>query len=487
MSNPLQRIDSKRPETSQVVVLVAIAFILFILTVVFIFFNNNQYLSELDLLAETSETGSKKMQLYNEFAELARGRTRNTLQILNAEDVFEQDELNQQLEGYAARFADVRERLDAMPFSVEDKKLYDSAFDWVPQVLPAQRKAVELLMFGGDKNEARRLINGKVLPGQQQIINIFSELTRREQQHIRQNALAVQNSVKQIHRFNNTLFVVVFFAISIISILVILRILKIQDQLKRSYSDLEEMVHERTVDLEVARDEALTASRAKTEFLSSMSHELRTPLNAIIGFSQLLEMEELEQYHMDSVSEIHKAGKHLLELINEVLDLAKIEAGKMTLKMGEVDVALVLSEVSMLASPIAERHEIVVDYDMDCDLQVQADLTRLKQVMINLVSNAIKYNSKRGRVEVLCSLESGKVKISVTDTGPGISADQQEALFQPFNRLDAEGTNVEGTGIGLMITRQLVEMMDGEIGLDSKVGEGSTFWVLLQPVEVQHS
>jgi len=248
--------------------------------------------------------------------------------------------------------------------------------------------------------------------------------------------------------------------------------------LKRAYEDQESIIENRTSELKVARDEALAANKAKSQFLSSMSHELRTPLNAILGFSQLILMDVEDEYQKENIEEIESAGQHLLNLINEVLDLSKIEAGNMTLSIEHVDMANLLPECYSLTRPIAERFGIELSFDEIENLFVIADYTRLKQVIINLVSNAIKYNRKNGTVSVEIQItDDAAVRVSVRDTGNGIPEDMREELFEPFKRLGAEKSNIEGTGIGLMITSQLVEMMGGRLGLESEVGVGSVFWV----------
>ncbi|MCH7652012.1 MAG: PAS domain S-box protein, partial [Nitrospinae bacterium] len=245
-------------------------------------------------------------------------------------------------------------------------------------------------------------------------------------------------------------------------------------------------------DLILAKEEAERASKAKSQFLSQMSHELRTPLNAILGFGQLMESdpeEPLTEYQQQSVSEILKAGKHLLELINEILDLSRIEAGHLTLSFENVNLNYLTEELVTLCAPMAKKNNIeLLNYvPLHDDLFVYADRVRLKQVLLNLVSNAIKYNKASGSVKIDATgnRETG-IRISVSDTGIGIPEDRLDDLFQPFNRLGSEKTDIEGTGVGLTITKQLVELMNGSIEVDSRLGEGSTFSVTLpwgQPEE----
>jgi signal transduction histidine kinase/CheY-like chemotaxis protein/CHASE3 domain sensor protein len=228
------------------------------------------------------------------------------------------------------------------------------------------------------------------------------------------------------------------------------------------------------------------ASQAKSEFLSRMSHELRTPLNAILGFAQLLELDDLPASHASSVDQIQVAGRHLLSLINEVLDISRIEAGRVSLSTEPVDVGDVLDEVTTLLAPVAEAAgiELSVDVEGSRVLRVRADRQRLLQVLLNLGSNAVKYNSRGGSVAFVTGPGDGdRVRFEVRDTGPGIPHEQQDQLFVPFSRLGAERTAVEGTGVGLALSKQLVEVMGGVIGVDSAPGHGSTFWIELLPVE----
>ncbi|MDP6884097.1 MAG: ATP-binding protein, partial [Rhodospirillales bacterium] len=234
-----------------------------------------------------------------------------------------------------------------------------------------------------------------------------------------------------------------------------------------------------------AKQEAETANRAKSEFLSSMSHELRTPLNAILGFGQMLEVnpkEPLTESQKEYVGYVLKGGQHLLELIDDVLELAKVEAGKVALSIEHVQVQPVLDEcLSLIRSMADERGiELLVGGGFEEETRVHADRTRFKQSLLNLMSNAVKYNRDEGKITIGChEVPGAMLQVSVTDTGAGIPEDMQKELFEPFRRLGAENTNVEGTGIGLTITKQLIERMDGKIGFVSEVGKGSTFWIEL--------
>ena len=240
-------------------------------------------------------------------------------------------------------------------------------------------------------------------------------------------------------------------------------------------------LQESNVDLQAAREAAEKANRAKSEFLSSMSHELRTPLNAVLGFAQLMasEVPPPPVHQQRSIDQILKGGWYLLRLINEILDLAMIESGKVTMSQESMSMTDVLQDCKGMIEPQAAKRGIAMTFPkFDNVFYVHADRTRVKQVMINLLSNAIKYNGSGGSVIVQCVV-SGKdrVRISVKDTGAGLSADQLAQLFQPFNRLGQEESGEEGTGIGLVVTKQLVELMGGLIGVESAVGVGTVFWV----------
>jgi PAS domain S-box-containing protein len=231
--------------------------------------------------------------------------------------------------------------------------------------------------------------------------------------------------------------------------------------------------------------EQAQSNKAKSDFLSSMSHELRTPLNAILGFGQMLELDAVELLNkdqQDSVGQIMSGGRHLLELINDILDLSKIEAGLVELQIEDLTPTDIVNESIVLVAGMARERdiEISVSDQAGSAVRVRADDRRLKQIMLNLLSNAVKYNKENGKVHVsLEPVANNRLRFSVRDTGAGIPKDKHNKLFQPFSRLGAENTGVEGTGIGLVVIKNLIAHMNGSVGVDSEVGKGSTFWVEL--------
>jgi PAS domain S-box-containing protein len=231
------------------------------------------------------------------------------------------------------------------------------------------------------------------------------------------------------------------------------------------------------VELRAARDQADAANRAKSEFLSRMSHELRTPLNAILGFAQLLEMDDLEAEQRDSVNLIRRAGAHLLNLINEVLDISRVESGQMALSLEPVLLRQVIEESLELISGQARARSITVAHSdlAGCSEVVRADAQRLKQVLVNLLSNAVKYNRVGGRVDVEWARKGDFVDVRVRDTGPGIPEHLRHRVFVPFDRLGAEHTDVEGSGVGLALSQRLMAAMNGTLRLESRQATGAGF------------
>jgi signal transduction histidine kinase/ActR/RegA family two-component response regulator len=264
------------------------------------------------------------------------------------------------------------------------------------------------------------------------------------------------------------------------------------DSLQRASHDLEArnaQLEQARAEAHAARERAERADQAKNDYLSRMSHELRTPLNAIIGFGQLLEMDDLSASQQEEVTHIVRAGRHLLELINEILDISRIEAGNLTISTEPVMLADIVADVLSLVRPLAEEREVKLRSDLG-RLEhgaVLADKQRLKQVLLNLLSNAIKYNRRGGAATVsLQEAQPHHVRILVTDEGHGIAQDRIDRLFVPFDRLGAEAGEVQGTGLGLALSRRLTELMSGTLSVDTEVGRGSTFAVELPAAESPH-
>jgi signal transduction histidine kinase len=258
-------------------------------------------------------------------------------------------------------------------------------------------------------------------------------------------------------------------------------------QLGEANTRLEQTVEERTRQLRVARDEAMEANNAKSEFLARMSHELRTPLTAVLGFGQLLDRQLPNSEYSTYIGHILNGGRHLLALINDILDITRIEAGEMSVSIEPVPLDGVVQETVDLIRPLANTAQVTLI--TDCaryQAVVKADRQRLRQILLNLLSNAVKYNHQQGHVWVETSLSGpNELTLSVRDDGPGIAADLQRRVFTPFDRLGAEAGNIEGTGIGLSHTRALTELMGGRIALSSAPGEGCRFTVTLPRVNIE--
>lgn len=265
---------------------------------------------------------------------------------------------------------------------------------------------------------------------------------------------------------------------------------KIEHELVELNAGLEKRIHERTRELErsniellYARVEAEEANKSKSEFLSRMSHELRTPMNSILGFAQLLEMGELTEAQLKSVHHILRSGKHLLDLINEVLDIARIEAGRVSISVEAVSAKEIITDCLDTIQPLAASKGIRIHTDIAAETFIRADKQRLKQVLINIMNNAIKYNRNNGDVWIkaipLPGLQNNMVKLVIKDSGFGIAEKDISKVFLPFERIGAENHNIEGTGLGLAVVKQLTELMGGNVGVESEEGKGSTFWITL--------
>lgn len=475
------------------------ALTLAILLLVFgwLWYMHDSQLRQLHAAVHASELASRKLQLCLDIVESARARTRLIGQIIFVDDPFEKDRLNQELDGEAGIFSRARQALTELPLSDHEQKLLERQGNHASVVLPAQRQLTDLVMNDPEntKNEATRLLYEVIFPGQGMIIDEILDLASFQKSIIDEStahATSIQHNYENIQRL---IYAAVLLAVTMLSVLLVQRTARVERQLKHARDDAEEayrqlqthhqnlelLVTERTAELEKTKDEAVQANQAKSEFLSRMSHELRTPMNAILGFAQLLELDELSVNQRDGVSEILSAGNHLLSLINEILDLAKIEAGKTTLSREAIDLNELIDECTVLTKPLLAARGINISTETTVEAaHVWADRVRTKQVLLNLLSNAVKYNRDHGQIVVrLAPGNTGMIRTTVRDTGMGISEDKIPFLFDAFNRLGAENTQVEGAGIGLTISKKLVEAMAGNITVTSTVGVGSEFAVEL--------
>jgi signal transduction histidine kinase len=260
---------------------------------------------------------------------------------------------------------------------------------------------------------------------------------------------------------------------------------RVEEKISQLNNELEQRVMERTGELAVAKERAESSNRFKSEFLANMSHELRTPLNGIIGFTEFLIDEKpgpLRPKQKEYLNDVLNSGRHLLQLINDVLDLAKVEAGKMELNLETFPLRKAIAEVCAVAKPIAQKKSIQVSVDVAPQLgDVTLDQQKFKQVLYNLLSNAVKFTDDGGKVDIIATPQDAHhFKLAVTDTGIGIKAEDLKRLFTEFEQLDSGADRrYEGTGLGLALTRKIVELQGGTIGVESEVGKGSTFTVTL--------
>ncbi|GEM_PF-737138 len=261
---------------------------------------------------------------------------------------------------------------------------------------------------------------------------------------------------------------------------------KTKDELEKHTQNLEEIVCSRTKELETEKNKAETANRAKSEFLSKMSHELRTPLSSIMGFTQLMlhsKKNPLTEPQKNDIRQILHSSQHLLELINDILDLSQIEKGKLSVFMEPVSLHDLYTEILGLVKPIADKAGILLIDEITTNngVYVVADRIRLKQILLNFLTNGIKYNKPKGWISAFSEiLENGKLRINIVDTGKGIAEKNLKNLFNPFDRLGEQFSSIQGTGIGLALAKQLITLMNGEIGVTSNLAEGSRFYVDLE-------
>lgn len=413
--------------------------------------------------AQAIDNHQLKNRLLNTMYIASEERSVILLKMQIEKDAFKLDRVNMQMGEQARIFLEARQKLFTLALSSKEKEILEE------QKLAAMKNAplqdhVARLFIEEQHEAATKLLLEHAIPGQHTMRN---HIIRTIAEYDNESTQLIENIRLNFEENNRiSLFLGALLAFTSIAIIII-----VMTRLTRQEEEK----------LKQALKQAEQASHAKSEFLSRMSHELRTPLHAIIAFSDLILYEKnLEPKLEKHIQHIYKAGGHLLTLIDDVLDLARIESGKLSISVKPINLQAVVEECESLIKPIAQESEVEISFEPNINYIVNADHTSLKQALLNLLSNAVKYNLKPGTITVSYEVKHNKrLRINVLDTGKGLSSEQQQQLFQPFERLGAEFSQVKGTGIGLAITRELVKMMGGSVGAESVESKGSNFWIEL--------
>jgi len=404
-----------------------------------------------------------KQQLLTTMYNASEERSVILLKMHIEKDAFELDEMNMRMGEQARKFLDARQKLFTLSLSIKEKEILEDQKTAAMKNAPLQDYAAKL--FIEDKRDAAaKVLIEQAIPGQHIMRN---HINRTIKEYEKESAQIIEN-IRLNFEQNNLISLVLGGLLALTSIAIIIVVMT-------------SLTRQEEKKLKEALKQAEQANHAKSEFLSRMSHELRTPLNAIIAFSDLILYEKtLDTKLKKHIQHINKAGDHLLTLIDDVLDLAKIESGKISIPVKPTNLQEVLKECESLIIPIAQDAGVNLSFNPHVDYIVSAEHTSLKQALLNLLSNAVKYNRKQGAIQVSYEVkDNNRLRINVIDTGKGLSTEQQQKLFKPFERLGAEFSDVKGTGIGLTIARDLIQMMGGTVGAESTEGKGSNFWIEL--------
>lgn len=462
---------------------------LLIFIVVSVLLQTHQNQQQLEWVVETYQ---HKIELIGQLKEHVRLRQIGLRDMMITDDIFERDHFKAQFLQDASLAALARNRLQHLNLPDEERQLLEQVSESMSVAYPLQNQLADAIIFNGDSPRLRQLME-ETFAAQKTVMLRINQL---EKLIKLKNYGDMSGTIKQQH--NTTLFVYLAgITTLLLSLLISIHIIHLSrrqeklvadamQQLEQNNETLEEKVRERTQELSIAKSNAEAASNEKSLFLSRMSHELRTPLNAVLGFSQLLE-EDVHEPYLSSESKkkyidnINKAGHHLLRLVNDVLDLSRIEQGRFELQLSKVDINQSIQDCITLMQSMATDRGVQITYNNDgaqhCSM---LDKNRFQQVLLNLVSNAIKYNSNDGEINIQCAMISeNSIRIGVSDTGIGIPADDLDIIFKPFNRLYLASQTTEGNGVGLSLSKHLIEEMGGAISVESSPGKGSTFWLTI--------
>lgn len=417
--------------------------------------------------------------IMKELTDISRYRGEIMLLILGEADPFERDDLIQKYNGQTREFLKRREKIELLNLPKTQADIFHATIKTVGKAYVYQNETIQLIT-NGQILKAKKVFNEKILPKKILIRNSYDELIRSMHSLSKIEIDNTQKSSRNAKYIILALLAVLFILVVWMQFLATKVIHQYNSLLIKNNEQLELTVKKRTKELELAKDEAVEANKAKSNFLSGMSHELRTPMNAILGFGQLLNDDGsgLDEDQRENVNEILHAGDHLLTLINELLDLSQIEAGKMNVVITDTTLNDVLTQSIGLITPLADKHQVkIINHISNANYTVKADYTRLKQAILNLLSNAVKYGDDGSQVILNAEVTANQyLRIHVTDSGNGLSTEDIDQLFHSFARLEIT-SNIEGTGLGLVITKHLIELMGGNIGIESTLGEGSTFWI----------